>query len=70
MAGEMVVQLTFADNCVLSEQHLLRHQLGRIRDVRVDANGVLYIVTDGGAGTVYRVELPNGQVPEDAKGPL
>ena len=70
LAGEMVVQLTLADNCVLSEQHLLRHQLGRIRDVRVDANGVLYIVTDGGAGTVYRVELPNDQVPEDAKGPL
>jgi glucose/arabinose dehydrogenase len=70
LAGEMVVQLTLSDNCVLREQRLLRHQLGRIRDVRVDANGVLYILTDGGDGTVYRVELPNGQVTEDAKGPL
>ena len=38
LAGEMVVQLTLADNCVLTEQRLLRHQLGRIRDVRVDAD--------------------------------
>ena len=37
LAGEMVVQLTLADNCVLTEQRLLRHQLGRIRDVRIDA---------------------------------
>jgi glucose/arabinose dehydrogenase len=70
LAGEMVVQLTLSDNCVLREQRLLRHQLGRIRDVRVDANGVLYILTDGGDGTVYRVELPNSQLPQDAKAPL
>jgi glucose/arabinose dehydrogenase len=61
LAGEMVVQLTVADNCVLTEQRLLRHQLGRIRDVRVDATGVLYVLTDGGEGMLYRVELPHNE---------
>jgi aldose sugar dehydrogenase len=71
LAGEMVVQLTLADNCVLSEQRFLRrHQLGRIRDVRLDANGVLYVLTEGGEGMLYRVELPKGQMPEGAKAPL
>jgi glucose/arabinose dehydrogenase len=59
LAGEMVVQLTLADNCALTEQHLLRHQLGRIRDVRRDANGALYILTDGDKAALYRVELPH-----------
>ena len=59
LAGEMVVQLTIVDNCVVTEQHLLRHQLGRIRDVRRDANGALYILTDGSEGALYRVELPH-----------
>lgn len=58
---EVVVQLTLADNCVLTEQRLLRHQLGRIRDVRVDVAGVLYVLTDGGEGALYRVELPHNE---------
>jgi hypothetical protein len=37
----MLVHLTLAENCVLREQRLLRHQLGRIRDVRVDPSGTL-----------------------------
>jgi aldose sugar dehydrogenase len=61
LAGEMVVQLTLAENCVLTEQRLLRHQLGRIRDVRIDASGVLYVLTEGGEGTLYRVELPHSE---------
>jgi len=36
----MLVHLTLAGNCVVTEERLLRHQLGRIRDVRLDANGV------------------------------
>jgi glucose/arabinose dehydrogenase len=70
LAGEMVVQLTLADNCVLREQRLFRHELGRIRDVRVDANGALYILTDGGEGLLYRVELPHGERLKGASGPL
>jgi len=70
LAGEMVVQLTLAQNCVLTEQRLLRHQLGRIRDVRIDASGVLYVLTDGAEGLLYRVELPHSEMREGGKGPL
>ena len=70
LAGQMVVQLSLAENCVLTEQRLLRHQLGRIRDVRLDASGVLYILTDGGDGALYRVELPHGETPEGGKSRL
>jgi aldose sugar dehydrogenase len=58
LAGEMVVQLDLADNCVLGEHHLFKDQLGRIRDVRVDPSGALYVLTDGPEGTLYRVEFP------------
>lgn len=70
LAGEMIVQLTLAENCVLREQRLLKHRLGRIRDVRIDASGVLYVLTDGGEGTLYRVELPHGEMRDSGKGPL
>jgi glucose/arabinose dehydrogenase len=56
LAGQMVVQLTLNDDCVLTEEHLFRNQLGRIRDVRVDGDGVLYVLTE--SGTLYRVERP------------
>jgi glucose/arabinose dehydrogenase len=56
LAGQMVVQLTLNDDCVLTEEHLFRNQLGRIRDVRVDGDGVLYVLTE--SGTLYRVARP------------
>jgi glucose/arabinose dehydrogenase len=55
---------------VLREQRLLRHQLGRIRDVRIDPSGVLYVLTDGSEGMLYRVELPHGEMLEGGKGPF
>jgi aldose sugar dehydrogenase len=70
LAGEMVVQLSLADNCVLREQRLLRYQLGRVRDVRIDPSGALYILTDGGEGMLYRVELPHGEMRQGGNGPF
>lgn len=70
LAGEMVVQLTLADNCVVQEQRLLRHQLGRVRDVRLDPRGVLYLLTDGGQGMLYRVELPHNILSHSGRGPF
>ena len=70
LGGEMVVQLSLADNCVLREQRLLRHQLGRIRDVRIDSGGVLYVLTDGGEGMLYRVELPHSESRDGGNGRL
>jgi glucose/arabinose dehydrogenase len=48
----------------------LKQRLGRIRDVRVDASGVLYVLTDGGEGMLYRVELPHCEMREGGKNPL
>ncbi len=59
LAGQMVVQLDLTGDCSITEEHLFRNQLGRIRDVRIDANRVLYVLTDGPEGTLYRVELPH-----------
>lgn len=60
LSGEMLVRLTLAGDCVASEQHLLEHQLGRIRDVRVNPSGVLYALTDGTEGTLYRLDHAPG----------
>jgi glucose/arabinose dehydrogenase len=62
LAGEMLVQLTLANNCVLREQRLLKKQLGRIRDVRADPSGAVYVLTDGGQGMLYRIELPESEI--------
>jgi glucose/arabinose dehydrogenase len=64
LAGEMVVQLDLAGNCVLGEHHLFKNQLGRIRDVRIDASGALYVLTEGSEGALYRVEPPQNEVAE------
>jgi aldose sugar dehydrogenase len=62
LGGEMLVQLTLANNCVLREQRLLRKELGRIRDVRASGGGAVYVLTDGGQGMLYRVELPDSDI--------
>jgi glucose/arabinose dehydrogenase len=69
LGGQMIVQLSLVDDCVISESHLLHNQFGRIRDVRVNA-GALYFLTDGGDAWLYRVELPRGGVAEVGKSPL
>ena len=45
LAGQMVVQLSITGDCAITEEHLFRKQLGRIRDVGSDAGGALYILT-------------------------
>jgi glucose/arabinose dehydrogenase len=60
----MVINLSVVGDCVASERHLLKERLGRIRDVRVDENGAVYVLTDGGEGTLYRLQPE----PEDVAG--
>ena len=64
------MQLSLVDNCVLTEQRSLQHQLGRIRDVRVDAAGALYILIDGTEKALYRVELPHSEMGDAGKSRL
>ena len=56
LAAETLVRLTFGDGCTFSEDHFLEHRLGRLRDVRVDPSGVLYVLTDGPEGMLYRLD--------------
>jgi aldose sugar dehydrogenase len=56
LSRQMVVRLTLAGNCVVAEKHFLKGQLGRIRDIRIDPNGTVYILPENGA--LYRLELP------------
>ena len=54
LSRQMVVKLTLAGNCVVRERHYLKGQLGRIRDIRIDPNGTVYILPENGA--LYRLE--------------
>lgn len=66
LAGESLVEITIADHCVVAEKHLFPHQLGRIRDVRIDASGAVYVLTDGSEGTVYQLEPQPGEPAADS----
>ena len=46
----MLVKLTVGEDCALSEEHFLKDRLCRLRDVRIDQAGALYVLTDGSEG--------------------
>jgi glucose/arabinose dehydrogenase len=56
LAGQMLIELTTSEHCVLDEQHFLKGAVGRIRDVRIDPNGDLFVLTDGSEGMLYRID--------------
>ena len=56
LAGQMLVRLTFGENCAVREEHYLKNRLGRLRDVRVGPDGALYVLTDGQEGMLYRLD--------------
>lgn len=62
LAGQMLDELTVQDHCVVSETHYFKDTLGRVRDVRADKNGKIYILTDGGEGMLYRVDTVPDEV--------
>jgi len=45
----------------VSEEHFLDHRLGRLRDVRIDPSGALYVLTDGSEGVLYRLDRGIGE---------
>jgi glucose/arabinose dehydrogenase len=61
LAAETLVRLTFGDGCTVSEDHFVEHRLGRLRDVRIDPSGALYVLTDGPDGTLYRLDRGAGE---------
>jgi glucose/arabinose dehydrogenase len=45
-----------AENRVASELRFLEREIGRIRDVRIGPDGLLYVVTDDAEGRLYRLD--------------
>lgn len=53
---ELLVRLTMDGQRIVKEERMLEGELGRIRDVRVGPDGLVYLLNDEEAGGVYRLE--------------
>jgi glucose/arabinose dehydrogenase len=56
LRGQMLVRLTLDGEKVLSEERLFQGQPGRIRDVRMGPDGLVYLLTDEAQGALLRLE--------------
>jgi len=56
LAGQSLVRLELENGRVVREQRLFKDELGRIRDVRIGPDGLLYVITDSPEGALYRLE--------------
>ena len=63
----MLVRLSFGDDCTVKEEHFLKNRLGRLRDVGIDPSGVLYVLTDGADGMLYRLDPASDDADQIAK---
>jgi glucose/arabinose dehydrogenase len=56
LRDEMLVRLELNGEKVVREERLLKGQVGRIRDVRVGLDGLVYLLTDERDGGVLRLD--------------
>lgn len=56
LAAQLLSRLTLDGERVVAEERLLAGALGRIRDVRVGPDGLVYLLTDEDAAGLYRLE--------------
>ena len=56
LRDEMLVRLELNGEKIVREERLLKGQIGRIRDVRVGADGFVYLLPDEREGVVLRLE--------------
>ena len=56
LAGQKLVRLVLDGRRVTSEEVLLDGDIGRIRDVRVGPDGLVYLLSDGPAGKLWRLQ--------------
>ncbi|WP_024303175.1 PQQ-dependent sugar dehydrogenase [Pseudogulbenkiania sp. MAI-1] len=61
LRGQMLVRLKLNGDKVVEEERMLRGMLGRIRDVRVGPDGLLYLLTDEDDGKLVRVSPAAGR---------
>jgi glucose/arabinose dehydrogenase len=52
---QMLVRLEVSDGKVLHEERMLKEKFGRIRDVRVGPDGLVYLLTDESDGALLRL---------------
>ncbi|MCX7787533.1 MAG: PQQ-dependent sugar dehydrogenase, partial [Spirochaetes bacterium] len=56
LAGQHLRRIVLDGEKVVEEEVLLSRKIGRIRDVRMGPDGLLYLLTDERNGGVFRVE--------------
>jgi glucose/arabinose dehydrogenase len=56
LRGQMLVRLVLDGEKVLREERLLQGKAGRIRDVRMGPDGLVYLLSDGPDGALLRLE--------------
>lgn len=56
LRGQMLVRLSLEGDKVLSEERLFQGRPGRIRDVRMGPDGLVYLLTDDSQGALLRIE--------------
>ncbi|MDC0033149.1 PQQ-dependent sugar dehydrogenase [Alphaproteobacteria bacterium] len=56
LRGELLVRLELDGDRVIREERLLTDRIGRIRDVRIGSDGMIYLATDDDQGCVLRLE--------------
>jgi glucose/arabinose dehydrogenase len=56
LRDQMLVRLQLDGEKVVKEERLLKNALGRIRDVRMGPDGLIYLLTDESNGVLARLE--------------
>ena len=56
LRGQMLVRLVLNGEKVVREERLLQGRVGRIRDVRMGPDGLVYLLTDDAKGALLRLE--------------
>jgi aldose sugar dehydrogenase len=56
LRGQALIRLELKGDRVIREERLLANQVGRIRDVRVGPDGLVYLLTDAPDGKLVRLE--------------
>jgi glucose/arabinose dehydrogenase len=55
LAAQMLVRLELDGRKVVKEHRLLQYEIGRIRDVRMGPDGLVYLLTDAADGALWRL---------------
>ncbi len=56
LRGQSLVRLVLVGEKVVAEERLLTQQVGRIRDVRVGPDGLVYLLSDSPDGVWWRLK--------------